>query len=338
MSIMNKALIHSGLVLAACGLTTTVRAGDQDDFWGRFNLSYQAAFNFSAHFSGVGGYPPPANGASGVYNDGFVGVDSTGNAGGLTTYWGFNNDNQVVGNDVVMHRYQSATVSTGDMDPGVQHGFELSYQQAIGGGQHWTWGVEAALNWMDISFTDSRPLTGALQTTTDAYSLNGSIAPLAPYTGPYDGSGPLLSTTPDSHSVSTQLNAASITGDRNIDADLFGFRVGPYAEFPLGKYFSVALSGGLSLGLIRSDFSYHENVVISGLPTYVHSGSGSDWGALVGGYLRAQGNVRLSDHWSLLGGVEWNDLGTYNQRVGTETAHLDLSTGIYISVGASYRF
>lgn len=336
---MNKALFKSGLILTAVSMGAAARATDEDNgFWGRFNLSYRAAFNISASFSGVGGYAPPGNGAAGVYNDGFVGVDSTQNVGGYTTYWGYDHASQISGNDVLMHRSVSSPVGTSDQDGGVQHGVELTYDQPLGGGKHWRWGLEGAVNWTAIGITDSRPLSGNVVTTTDAYSLNGSIPPVAPYTGTVQGPGTLLQATPDSHTVDTQLNAAQITGTRKIDANLVGFRLGPYLELPVSRYFALELGGGLSFGLISSDFSYNESVAISGLPTQTHAGSSHEIGGLVGGYARMQADVRLTRNLSLTGGFEFNDLGTFDQTAGSETAHLNLSHALYMTGGLSFRF
>jgi len=335
---MNTLLLKSGMVLAAVGVSVTGRADGGDDFWGRFNLSYQAAFNLSAKFSGAGAYAPPGGPGSGTYDDGFVGVDGSHNAGGYTTYWGYNQASQISGGNVILHSSTSSGVATGDQTARPQNGFELSYDQPLGGGEHWHWGIEAAVNWTGISIQNSQALTGNVVTTTDAYSLGGLTPPVAPYTGTVNGPGPLLGTTPVSHLVDTLINAAAISGTRKIDANLFGFRLGPYVEWPLGSRFTLGLGAGLSTGVIDSDFSYAETVMVGGLNTQNRVGSGHATAALVGGYVRAQASLRLFQNASLFGGVEFNDLGTFDQTVGGETARLDLSQGVYVSAGFSYRF
>jgi hypothetical protein len=229
-------------------------------------------------------------------------------------------------------------VATGNQDARPQSGFELSYDQPLGGGEHWHWGIEAAMNWTGISIQNSQSLAGNVTTTTDAYSLGGLTPPVAPYTGTVNGPGPLLGTTPVSHMVNTLINAAAISGTRKIDADLFGFRLGPYLEWPLGSRVTIGLGAGLSAGVISSDFSYDESVAVNGLNTQNRVGSGHETGALGGGYVRAQAGVRLFQNLSLIGGVEFNDLGTFDQTVGGETARLDLSQGVYVSAGLSCRF
>jgi hypothetical protein len=59
----------------------------------RLGLSYRMEFNISARFRNHGGVPFPNNpSVTGLsYRDGFVGTDNTGNVGGLTSYWGYQN-------------------------------------------------------------------------------------------------------------------------------------------------------------------------------------------------------------------------------------------------------
>jgi len=67
----------------------------------RIALGYRVGFNISAKFRNLGSAPlannPSVTGLS--YQDGFVGTDNTGNAGGLTSFWGYENANQVVDTD-----------------------------------------------------------------------------------------------------------------------------------------------------------------------------------------------------------------------------------------------
>jgi hypothetical protein len=146
----------------------------------------------------------------------------------------------------------------------------------------------------------------------------------------------LLNTTPIPQGSATSLSA--ITGSRDIDANLFGFRLGPYLELPVCSHLSVQLSAGLSAGVISSEFSYNETVTVSGLPSQTYANSGHSDGGLIGGYARAQINVKLCEHLALFGGAEFNDMGTFNQTVGNETAHLNLSQSIYVNGGLSWSF
>ena len=89
------------------GTVVTGNAGllrGDDTLWpenDRLGLSYQMSFNVSARFRNVGSVPFPNNpSVTGLsYQDGLVGTDNTANAGGLTSYWGYQNANQAVVNN-----------------------------------------------------------------------------------------------------------------------------------------------------------------------------------------------------------------------------------------------
>jgi hypothetical protein len=339
---MNTLWLKSGMVLVVAGAGMAAHAqddGNGDDIWGRFNVSYRVGLNIKANFSGVGAFAPPATppGGGTGYNDGFVGIDSSHNAGGFTTYWGYQNASQLtVGNDVLMSSTSGSSARTGNSDADPQNGFELSYDQPLGGGKHWHWGIEGAANWTGIGIADSQSFSGTVTTSVDAYSLGAILPPLAPYTGTVSGPGPLLNTTPIPQGSSTSLS--TIIGSRDIDANLFGFRLGPYLELPVCSHLSVQLSAGLSAGVISSEFSYNETVTAGGLSPQTYAGSGHKDAGLIGGYARAQINVKLCEHLALFGGAEFNDMGTFNQTVGNETAHLNLSQSIYVNGGLSWSF
>jgi len=332
------------MALAALGVVSTVRAQD-DDFWGRFSLGERSAFNISASFSGVGGFTAPGVSGTGVqsYNDGYV-ADVNSPTVLHTADWGYDNASQITsqlpGGDVVMRSSSSQAVSAGDAGNGAQSGMELDYTQPLVAGKFWHLGWDAAFDWTGIHIQDSRPMSGDVVTTAQIFALGAVFPPNAPYSGSGLPGQPLLSTTaiPDPSGDSTQIGAASITGTRKIDADLFGVKLGPSLEFPLGKYFSIGLGGGFAFGVIDSEFSYDETVTVAGLGTQTHAASGHTDGWVSGGYARAQANLHLDKRVSLFSGVEFDDLGVFNQTVGGETAHLDLSRTVYVTGGISINF
>lgn len=341
---MKKILLaKSGLVLAALGAATAAAAQDNNsgpitrtdpaDFWSRFSVGYRAAFNISASFSG--GVAPNSPNAAGTttYADGFVGVDSAGNPGGYTTYWGYQNAGQYSGGNILMH--SSSLLNSGSVDDGAQSGFELGYTQPIGGGDNWHWGLDFALDWMPVNILDNRPLAGDVTTVTHAFAFNGLVPPPAPYSGPSSGPGPLLSTTPTD---SSSVNAATITGSRRIDANMYGLRLGPYVEIPICPHFSVTGGVGLDLGGVDSCFSYDETVNVTGMSSQTETASSHKESFIWGGYAQAQLNVILDRQLSLFGRVEYDDLGIYRQTAGVSTARLDLTRGLYVSGGLTIRF
>jgi hypothetical protein len=129
---------------------------------------------------------------------------------------------------------------------------------------------------------------------------------------------------------------AAVTGKRSFDADLFGFRVGPYLEVPLGEDLMLTLSGGLALACVNSDFSFNETVAFPGVVPVAGSGSHND--LQVGGY--AAGNVayKFNAAWGVFGGVQFQDVGKYSHQESGRKAVLDLSQTLFVVFGASYAF
>ena len=131
---------HHNLVIAAAGLFLfAASAAAQNDSkiyqnsTNRFTFSARFGLNISAKFKGIGGNLNPSKNP-GQYDDGYVHTDVSGNAGGQTWYWGYDNSSQInAGNNTVSFDRTTATAngnsSTGNEDSGVTTGFELAYRQ-----------------------------------------------------------------------------------------------------------------------------------------------------------------------------------------------------------------
>ena len=359
---MKTNLLKSGMILVLLNtLAAAAEAQPQtqqgDAWWDSLGISYRGAFNITANFTGLGGYtsmktpgvpgPTPTTGGPGsvvrTYDDGFIGVDISGNAGGTTTYWGYNNSSaQVAGGNVLMHHSSSpATASSGDVGSDPQSGIELSYFQPLGGKDRWHWGVEGALNWTPIKIQDSRLLAADVVTATHAFALNGVVPPLAPptYVGPVSGPGaPQLGTDAMDAGTVTQAGAATISGYRKINADLYGLRIGPYVKYDLLKQVSVDLSGGFSTGIIDSRFDYNGLLTIPGLSSQANAGSDRSCDWVYGGYVRGQINVQLHKSATVFAGAELNSLSNFTQSSGSAHAQLNLGSAVYVIFGLGWSF
>lgn len=359
---MKIKLTKSGIIpltLAAGVLAVGAQDKPQNDslWWGRLDISYRAAFNISANFTGLGGFTSmntpgvpgstPTTGGPGTvvrtYDDGFIGVDVSGNAGGTTTYWGYDNSAaQVVGGSVLMNNSSSpATASSGDVGNDPQNGIEVSYFQPLGGKDRWHWGVEGAFNWTPINIQDSRTLAGEVVTVTHAYALNGVVPPVAPpaYVGPVNGPGaPQLSTDAMDAGTTTQAGAATISGFRKIDANFYGLRIGPYVKYDLFKRVSVDLSGGFSTGIVDSRFDYNDVATITSLGSQTSAGSNRSCDWVYGGYVRGQVNIQLHKSAVVFAGAELNSLSDFTQSSGSAHAQINLGSAVYVTVGLGLSF
>ena len=205
--------------------------------------------------------------------------------------------------------------------------------------EKWSWGIDGAFNWTDISITDNRTLFGTLNTTTHSFGLGGIIPPTAPYSGTSSGPGPIISETASDVSGGPVAGVVPVIGNRGINAELYGFRFGPSVELrPFGDRFSFGLAAGVSLGLLDGDFAYSETVTIAGVGAQSRSGAASDSKFLYGGYLRGQTNCRLTRDVSVFGSAELNHMGGFEQTVGGKSARLDLGSAVFLSGGLRFSF
>jgi hypothetical protein len=339
---MRKMHINSLVLVFTISLLPLL--GKAEDDTNRLTFSARFGFNISARFKPITAPIQPSvpriapDGQPFNYDDGYVHTDVSGNFGGQTWNWGYDNSSrQVVGNTVEMSRITSGgnvPTSTLDSDPG--YGFELAYARQLGTKGKLRFGVEAAVNYLSLSLEDHNTFSVNGTRQVNAYPFtSGTTPPEAtpanPYQGSFNGPGFVIDTNFTSRTES--VSAATGTGSHRLDADLWGFRLGPYAEFPLGQDFRVSLGVGLALGIVNADVSWREMV-----GTTSFSGSGHDEDLLLGGYVSANIAWDFAERWSAVAGVQYQHLGTYQHAFGGRQVELDLSSSIFVTVGLGFRF
>ena len=219
-------------------------------------------------------------------------------------------------------------------------GIELTYNHPFGEWRCITFGLEAAVNYLRIDFNDNSANSANATTVTTLYQLPGTTPPAAPFQGTFNGSPggySLLGATPISTSTAVIPGATLLAQDK-FNGDLWGFRLGPYADFPLTDNLSLHLSAGLALGLLYDQASWQESLTIPGVGTASGNGSGDDFRLLWGGYISLAASYQFDEHWGIEGGVQFEDLGKYKHSFGGREADLDLSRSIFVQVGLNYSF
>src|SRR5258706_507018 len=157
-------------VLIAVCLCASAAAYGQQEETNRLTLSARFGFNISARFKGLSTLPPPSatrktpGGDNYNYDDGYVLTDNSGNFGGQTWYWGYDDSSrQVSGNNVVMSRSTlegSAGSASADGDP--SYGAELVYSRLLFTKDRLRLGVELAANYLNLSLSDSSTVSAAV--------------------------------------------------------------------------------------------------------------------------------------------------------------------------------
>jgi hypothetical protein len=322
-------------------------------------------FNISASFKNVGGYAGltsltnpgrTPNNDPFNYDNGYIYPDSTGNPPGYTRYYGY-----VAGTplrpadaptDFDLYRSSStAQVTSKDRDGDPQHSFELTYNRQIGRFWRGFWGFEAGLGYTDITINDNRTFRASVTRVTDTYRTGGgAILNPAPFSGTFDvqpndpNGTPLVGLTPVATTTEAFAGAATISGNRQFDAQVISLRLGPYLEIPLNERWSISLSAGVALLEAFSDFKYNEtvsidpNVSITPLPNQTHRASGSNNGFLAGGFAAATISYALNEHFKLFSATQFQDVGQYTHVESGKKAVLDLSQSIFVTIGFGYSF
>ena len=359
------AIKTAALLILAAHASAQSSPGDviYQDATNRVSLSLRFSLNINAKFRGIGGGLNPASyngharktpdGAAYNYDNGYVLTDVSGNAGNQTWNWGYDNANQVnTGNHTIAFDRTTAAAngnssSSADNDAGTP-GFEVAYDRQLGVKENWhnmRYGIEGAFNYQPISINNNST-TGATATKqTDTYGYTSGTTPPGynqpgqlPYQGSYNGPGFLINVPPGTSTA--VIPNATVTSQDDFSANLWGFRLGPYLEFPFGKkeQFTLSLSAGLSVGLLEANESWKQTVAIPGNATITTHGGGNDFNVLWGGYASLNADYRLSENWGVIGGVQFQDLGTYNHSFDGRKVSLDLSQSVFFLAGISYTF
>ncbi len=335
---MKRILLPAALTLAAI-TPFTLRAADAPESMNRLSLGPRFGLNFKASFKNSATFQNPLinpglvlGGTDHTYDDGYVRVDASGNLGGVTTFWGYQNASQVVGGSMEFHAIQASSRSSANDNP--QFGAELIYQRVIGslpapvGGR---WGMEAGFGYTQLDLRHQRSGFGPV--TTDTYPLNGVLPPLAAYNGTFLGPGAVLGDTP----VRT-TTLASQSGQHKLSGEMFSLRVGPFAEWNLTSQLSLAASVGLTLAPTTVDYDFTETDTLASGASFGAAGRSSKskllYGPYVGGTLRYDFNAQ----WGMYVGAQFQSLNSLTQSVGSRTGRLDPGATVYGTVGVTFRF
>lgn len=345
---MKKTHILCPMLVATSTLAVPLNTTREDSFVNHLTASARFGMNIGVKFG------PRVTADGGLYNfiDGYVLENAGGNynpddpSRPVTQYFGYDNyPRQVDINNSNLLLTQAAGGGGSPahaMDDCPQAGAEISYTHELGQiGEKGRYGFEVALNFMNLCLSDNSSVSGTGQQTPFgiASSPNTFSQQDVGYGGRYElvqgDVVPLVYATPG---ISSPVNF-TIAGRHQFDADIWGLRVGPYLSHPLGKHVEVNLVGGFAAVLVDASASWEEAVTIgTGAADPARSGSGGGCDVLWGYYVGLNLSWHISKRWDLNAGVQFQDVGIYNQNVGSRAVELDMSQALFVTVGVSYKF
>jgi hypothetical protein len=303
--------------------------------YAEFGISAGATYNYKAGFKNTAqqqGFAnnagAPVAGTDHFYDNGYNRVDSSGNAGNQTWYWGYQDAAQDNGDSLTMSSSQSIIdkQSSCGKQTKPQSAIEIYWKHDLTENERWNFGIRAALRWQHIELTSESVYRTTTETVSDTYSYTG-ILPGAPYSGSYAGPGFLLDDSP----VRTIItgSGASFRASREIDAELFAFDLGPTLSLSLSEKLRVVAFIGGTVGWIDSKFSYHDGSYSQGCSTT------EEW--LAGACASADLQYQIGKHWGIFGGAAYTCFQDFNQEVDGRSAELQFDDTYTIRSGLFFQ-
>lgn len=318
----------------------------------RIGGGYAQLFGLKTEFSGLGTFQSafmpqaPGTGIERDYDNGYVHVDSSGNLGGETWNWSYNDTTQYnpAGTGSIDYSISNSLANgeateRGDSEPGVEIFAYYDMGPADLSGlkiRSATWGFRGGIQHFRINMENHDFVSTTVGTTTDNFDLGGTIPPLAPYTGSFSGPGPLLGDDPiRSTGVS---NSGLISGKRDLDAHLTLATFGSYLQIPASSDMDVLLEAGASLGLAHGSYSFTSQTTIAGLGTQSSNGNKSSTKLLPGIYLGVSGIYQINESFSLIGATRYQYMSSFDLETNGSKATLSFDSAFMISLGGVYSF
>lgn len=334
-----KKNIIIGTVGAVVAMATSAQAAE----WTKhFRVGLDVAFNIEADFNSNGTFivPSTIDGPSRSYDDGFVGVDDTGNAGNLTSFWGYaDRDRQVVApGRLAMNKTTDFTTSAGGAteEDAPYMGIDAVYGMSTPWRDNLSIGFEVGFSLLPIDIKDRRSIGVTGTTATDLYDINGLMLPPGSYEGGTSGIGMLLPTSPVIRTFTT--GTGTLDGSRGVEGNLFSLRLGPMLRWQIDPSWSLSGSAGIAVGLMHADLVLDEMLNIPGSPSVPFQAEEGDSDITYGGYAGAVVMYDTGYYWEAFLGVHIMSMTDAELSGVGRRANLSLGAGIHITAGINWSF
>ncbi|MBL9175637.1 MAG: hypothetical protein JNL10_18995 [Verrucomicrobiales bacterium] len=338
-------MLRAGGCLAALWAGQAMCAEVNDDWTRNFRLGAQLLFNVKANFTLNGPIsvnrqsPGPVDvaGQNHYYDDGYVLVDNTGNAGGDTSYWGYNYASQIVGDQLVMKSVRAYQASETYSDSaGVSPGLDVAYGSQIRDWGKVRIGWEAGYQFTPFTFKDPTTLDTVFLRDVQAFNLGGIAVPPAPYSGGPSGIGPSIRDI--AKGLPDEIVPGTITGARELDVNLHALRAGATVFWRFQPRWALSGSLGPALGLVPGSYTYNETFNFDDGTTAGESGDMSHTEVVFGGYVSAVLHYRIISSADVYLGGQFMGLTSAEFGNSQREASLDLGATFALSLGVNWPF
>jgi hypothetical protein len=318
---------------------------DTDDWTRHFRIGAMVGMNISVNFSEKGPFSISGNNlANGIYDNGYVRRDQTGNSGGYTGYWGYNTASQYNpagdgGKGTISMSSVTSYNTTGSAkeDAAPFAGFDMAYGDNLWYWKHARVGWELGFGLLPLNIKNTSSMSASVNQSTYTFNANGIVVPTAPYQGGPSGQGPVISGTPSSV-TSQPLENQTVTGTRTLDVMLYTFRLGPSFYWDLTDDFGMSLGAGPALGIVSENLDYDETINLTDGTSSRNRGSIGATDMVFGGYVNGTLMYHVMDNADIYLGAQYMPLGNANLSGGGRQADLNLGGQIYISLGVNWPF
>jgi len=339
-----------GAVIASLALLGTASAQSfavRDDWTRNFRIGMQIAFNVKADFTLDGaiassaGDPglPGVPGQNHFYDDGYVRVDNTGNAGGVTSYWGYTDASQFEADtgQLVFKNTRGFTTQNGlEASSGANFGFEMAYGGRLHDWRRVRLGWEFGYGLLPLNLDDSSQLPATFLRVVQSFDTGGITLPLAPYQGGASGLGPLI---PDRATERPpEIVNGTLSGVRELDVTLHSFRLGPTVFWRFHRRWALNGGVGPASGLVNGGYDFTETFLFEDGTTAANSGRDHQTVVVFGGYASASVLFRVVANADLYFSAQFLSLGDIQYGGSGRRATLDLGRTVITSIGINWPF
>ena len=320
-------------------LAPMARAQYDPDWLWHVRAGALIGLNIKANFSSSGQFNLSENLPAGTYDDGYVRTDQTGNARGLTSYWGYQNASQVDSANHTLLMHQSTTfpvTSSGSGNDSPYLGGELAGGGNLWRHNEWRAGWEVAFGALPLSIRNEQTQPVNVTRNTFAFDTFGIVMPTAPYNGGPSGIGPLINAT--GSPSGSEVQSGTFNGTQTLDATIVTVRLGPTLFWDVSRYVGLQAGLGPALGIIPGSLKFDDTVQLPDGTAPHSSGKVSSTEITFGGYVNAIATFHVIKNADIYLGAQYLPLGNVSFGGGGRNADLKLTGQINFMAGINWPF